>query len=141
MRKRTNKFNAKKVMHKGIKFDSQMEADFYDHLEALKESGEIKDFTLQPKFQLQPPFTAHGVKYVQIYYKADFMVYYEDRPPEVIDVKGHETADFKIKAKMFRYQYPHKLILVTKAPKYMGVPWVTLEELKEVRKKRKEEKG
>ena len=127
-------------MHKGIRFDSQMEADFYDHLEALKESGEIKDFTLQPRFQLQPPFTAYGVDYAQIYYKADFMVYYSDGRIEVIDVKGFETADFKIKAKLYRYQYPHKLVLVTEAPLYMGKKWTTLEELKEARKQRKKDK-
>lgn len=140
--KRASKYNAKKVEVDGIKFDSKAESEFYLHLKELKESGEITDFMLQPKYELQPAFEKRGVKFRAIMYVADFLVYHTDGSEQVIDIKGMETADFKLKKKMFEYKFPQKLSLICKAPKYMAPrQWVELDELKEIRKKRKKEKG
>ena len=125
------KYNNKKVIHKGIKFDSQMEADYYDYL--LKKHRE-QDIQIQPKFILQEGFTDNqGKKILPITYKADFMI-----NDFVYDVKGKETIEFKIKKKMFKKNYLQKeLVLITKAPLYLGVEWCTLEELLSARKARK----
>lgn len=36
----------------GIKFDSAKEADYYCELKMLKMVGVVKDFVLQPKYEL-----------------------------------------------------------------------------------------
>lgn len=140
MAKRKNKYNAKKTVVDGIEFDSKDESLYYLHLKEKKELGEIKDFDLQPEFELQPAFRKKGKKWLPIKYKADFLVFHHDGSIDVIDVKGFETADFKLKKKMFEYKYEHSLTLMCKAPKYLAPrEWIELEELKEIRKQRKKQ--
>jgi hypothetical protein len=138
-KKRANKYNANKVIVDGIKFDSEAEAKFYSYLMELHLTGEVKDFDLQPEYELQPKFVnKRGKNILPIKYKADFLIHYHDKPSEVIDVKGMETADFKLKKKIFEYKYDQSLILVCEAPQYLAPQkFIELEELKELRKKRK----
>ncbi|MCC0650730.1 DUF1064 domain-containing protein, partial [Clostridioides sp. ZZV15-6598] len=56
-----SKYNNKKTMIDGIKFDSKDEAEYYLYLKDKKAKGEIKDFGLQQKFELQPKFKKFGV--------------------------------------------------------------------------------
>lgn len=72
----------------------------------MQKCGAVLKLELQPKFELVPPFTKDGQKYRAIHYIADFDVTYSDGTREIIDVKGFQTAVFKIKARMFDYQYP-----------------------------------
>lgn len=120
-----------KIKHKitevdGIKFHSKMESEFYEYLKNEKAIGNVKSFTLQPTFILQDKFiivdgktipgtdpdfekikrktkskTISAIKYI-----SDFDIIYKDGRREIIDVKGQETADFKIKKKMFHFRYP-----------------------------------
>lgn len=139
MAKRKNKYNAQKTVVDGIKFDSKDESDYYLHLKELKKKGKIQDFELQPKYELLPKFVNQkGKTILPINYKADFLVTHTNGATEVIDVKGFETADFKLKKKLFEYKYDQSLILVCKAPKYLAPrTWIELDELKEIRKERK----
>jgi hypothetical protein len=139
IRKRKSKYNAKKAVIDDIKFDSEAEAKYYTHLKELKKEGQIKDFETQPEYELQPKFTnKKGKSILPIKYKADFLLIHNDGTQETIDVKGMETADFKIKKKLFEYKYDQSLTLVCEAPKYLlPQEWILLEELKELRKKRK----
>jgi hypothetical protein len=50
--KRTNKYNNKKTVVDGVKFDSKKEANFYQNLKLLQTAGEVKEFELQPVFVL-----------------------------------------------------------------------------------------
>ena len=68
--------------------------------------------TLQPKYLLQEPFTKKGKKYRAIHYIADFE-YILDGEMVVQDVKGMKTDVFKIKHKMFEYNYPELTLLIT----------------------------
>lgn len=103
-----SKYKAEKVIYDGIVFDSKMERDFYIN---LKEAG-VK-FERQPLFLLQEKFAKGDKKYQDITYKADFRV-----GNTVYDVKGKETADFKLKKKMFLYKYKElDLICVRPCPK------------------------
>jgi Protein of unknown function (DUF1064) len=138
MRKKGNKFNAKKVTVDGIKFDSEMEAKYYAHLMKLKGEGQIKDFETQPPFILQDSFRLRGELVRQIKYVADFRVFENDGSSHIVDVKGMETADFKIKAKLYKKKFPEPLKLVTFSKIDGG--WIELEDLKKARKKRKEQK-
>ena len=100
-----NKYNNKKTIVDGIKFDSEMESHYYIYLKQLKEIGEVVDFILQPTYLLQEGFNLNGKRIRPITYKADFKVVYKDGHEEVIDVKGKITEEFKIKRKMLLYKY------------------------------------
>lgn len=104
-KKSTGKMRAIKKEIDGIKFDSTMEADYYEYLKAEKEAGRIKEFSLQPKFPLQEAFKKYGRTIRAMMYIADFKVKYADGTELIIDVKGRETADFKLKRKLFDYKY------------------------------------
>lgn len=126
-----NKYKAKKVIFKGIKFDSEMEANYYMHL--LTKYRE-QDIEIQPKFTLIPSFRDNKNQLIRaITYTADFRV-----GKEVIDIKGMSTQQGEMRIKMFKRFYPdYELKVLTKAPKYTGLEWIELKELKKIRKERK----
>ncbi|MCK1987139.1 DUF1064 domain-containing protein [Lysinibacillus fusiformis] len=139
VKEKRNKYNNKKVEHDGIKFDSKMERDYYDHLIDLQNKGIISEFIMQKNYVIFDGYTKNDSKVRPIIYRADFEVHYPDGRIEVIDIKGQPTKDFNIKKKLFEYRYPFELILLT----YSNIDggWITHEDLKEARKKRKIEKG
>lgn len=130
------KYGAKKVIEDDIRFDSKMERDYYLYLKQQRSLGKIKGFELQPSFELQSKFEKEGKKYRAITYKADFKVIHNDDSVEIIDVKGFETALGTLKLKMFHYNYPYNLKLITYSKIDNG--WIELEDLKKARKVRKE---
>ena len=103
---RRRKYGNKKPTINGITFDSMAEARYYRDLRLKKAAGYIKDFELQPRFELQPTFKKNGVTHRSIVYVPDFKIYMNDGSVRIVDVKGHETAEFKIKHKLFEYKYP-----------------------------------
>lgn len=110
---RKNKYNNQKTIVDGIEFDSKKEADYYIHLKLLKRAGEIKDFGLQPRFELQEGFDKNGKRYRPITYYADFIITNNDGTTEIIDVKSSKTFKtqvYRIKKKMFEYKYPELTI-------------------------------
>jgi len=102
---RNNKYNNKKPLVDGIRFDSKKEAKFYKDLKLKMAAGEIKEFELQPKFILlekeKDRVTGRGIKYI-----ADFKITYSDGSVEVVDVKGHKTQVYKLKKKLLLAKYP-----------------------------------
>lgn len=112
--KKKSKYNNRKTVVDGITFDSKKEADYYCVLKLLKQAGEIRDFGLQPRYELQPAFEKNGMKYRPITYIADFVIVNNDGTAEVVDVKGVETQVFKIKKKMFEYHYPDLELKIVK---------------------------
>lgn len=108
-----NKYNARKAQVDGITFDSIKEADRYRDLKFLEMIGEIRNLKIQPSFELQEGFRDKSGKYHRpITYRADFQ-YMLDGQITVEDVKGHETAVFKIKKKMFLKNFPEYDLLLT----------------------------
>lgn len=104
-----SKYHNKKVVYDGIKFDSIKEKNYYVALKMLEKAGIIKELELQKKFELQPSFVDNdGKKQRAITYIADFF-YYETvlKVYIAVDVKGFRTDVYKIKKKMFMYQYPN----------------------------------
>lgn len=75
-------------------------------LKLSKRAGIIKDFTLQPEFVLLESFKKFGETVRGIKYRADFKIIHKDGSVEIIDVKGFQTKDFKLKQKLFDSQYP-----------------------------------
>ena len=102
-----NKYGAKKTVIDNITFASKKEAWKYSELKLLKMAGEIKEFTLQPKFILEEAFKDNtGKKHQAITYIADFKVTLNDDRVQVIDTKGMRTEVYKIKKKLFLKKYP-----------------------------------
>lgn len=113
-RYKSSKYKAKKTVIDGIVFDSKLEAEYYVYLKTLKKLGKIQGFDRQMKYELIPSYkqkdtnkTVRGVSYI-----VDFVVYYNDNTVAFIDTKGYETADFKIKKKLFETKYQVRLLLV-----------------------------
>jgi hypothetical protein len=134
------KYNAKKTIVQGIKFDSQMEADYFLYLLEQLDKGEVLAFVLQPKFEIHPAFEKRGIKFRKIEYNADFGIITLNGENIIIDVKGTETAAFKLKSKMFERKFPQELKLVTRAPKKFGGGWIEVKNLKQLRKQEKKNK-
>ena len=99
-----HKFSAKKTESDGIKFDSKLEAKYYEHLKLLKRAGEVLFFLRQVPFHL-----VGG-----IVYRADFQVFYSDGYIEFVDVKGMETPEFIAKKKQVEATYPVEIKIVKK---------------------------
>ena len=107
----TSKKGKAKRTYEGIVFDSELELKIYvKYLLPLKDSGVVKNITLQPKFELQPKFTKNDKRVLPINYVADFEIEYSDGRVEIWDAKGMPTPDAKIKRKMFDYVYPDKVL-------------------------------
>ncbi|MTI95198.1 MAG: DUF1064 domain-containing protein [Firmicutes bacterium] len=110
-----NKYSNKKTEVDGIIFDSKAEARYYSELKLRKQYGHIKDFRCQPKFELMPAFEKQEKKYKAMTYIADFEIEHNDGTCEVVDVKGMETAVFKLKQKLFNHKYRHIKLTIHKA--------------------------
>lgn len=105
---RFNKYNVAPVEQRtveGIVFASKLEANRYAQLKLLWSAGKIENLRLQPEFELQKKFNYRGKNIPAIKYVADFE-YIENGKRIIEEVKGIETAVFKLKMRMFKYKYP-----------------------------------
>lgn len=93
-----NKYGAKRTLVDGILFDSKAEASYYSMLKMREKAGEVS------AVELQRPFSLLGPKGELICtYKADFCFWdHKADKFRVVDVKGVETAVFKLKRKMMK---------------------------------------
>ena len=97
------KYNNKKVVINGMKFDSRREASRYIELKLLMQAGIITDLQTQVKFELIPS-QKKDKKTIErpITYIADF-VYKENGEVVVEDTKGFCTKDYIIKRKLMLF--------------------------------------
>ena len=118
-----------------ITFDSLMEAKYYIYLQEKKKTGVIQSFERQVTYELQPKFKKNGKSYRPITYIADFVVTYDDAT-YVIDTKGKETTEFKLKKKLFEYKFPElHLSIIQYYPETDS--WLELDEIKKLARKSK----
>ena len=102
-----NKFRNKRTIVDGIEFDSKAEAARYSELKLMAQAGVISNLRVHPTYELQAAFKdGAGGKHRAISYEGDFG-YIEDGRAVVEDVKGHRTAVFLLKEKLFRYTHPY----------------------------------
>lgn len=107
-----SKYKNKKIIIDGIKFDSQKEGYRYLYLKRLQEIDTITELELQKAFKLQPKYINNNGEHIRaIKYIADFF-YYDKKTKKYIveDVKGIKTEVYKLKKKIFEYQYPNLTI-------------------------------
>ena len=97
-----HKFYAKPTNVDGIRFDSKKEATYFGQLKLRQKAGEVVMFLRQVPFHLPG-----GVRYV-----VDFQEFHADGSVHFIDVKGMQTADFKMKKKMVEDLYPVEIEII-----------------------------
>lgn len=107
MTNRPHKYRAVPTMLDGIRFASKAEAARYAELRLLEKAGEIKELTLQPRYELLA-WPSHGerTRTVVGHYVADFR--YRQGPRGILvieDVKGMRTALYRWKKRHFEAQY------------------------------------
>jgi len=111
---RRNKHGNRRTEYDGHIFDSLMEMRRYQELRLLQAAGHIQGLVLQPKFCLLSGYRRKSGDWVRpIHYIADFQ-YLDCELGEIVveDVKGYETAVFKLKRKMFEQKFGYELRLV-----------------------------
>lgn len=102
----SNKYNAKKQVYKGLKFDSKKEFHRYLVLEKMFNANIIYDLELHPVF----PLMVNGIKIGR--YTADFR--YKTKEGEIIveDVKAKitKTRDYMLRKKIVATYDPPVII-------------------------------
>lgn len=101
MEKIRGKFNNKKIIINGEKFDSKKEAERYIELLLLQRAKIIKDLKRQVPYVLIPTQRDENGKVIEkeCKYYADF-VYTKNGKTIVEDAKGMRTQEYKIKRKL-----------------------------------------
>jgi hypothetical protein len=128
------KYHNKKTEVNGIEFDSKAEADYYVYAMQLQAAGHITRLDLQPRFELMRAFTDNELRrHRAIVYVADFYIEYKDGRRLVIDVKGVQTAEFKLKRKLYAYRatiemWPELAVIAFDAK----FGWIDSDELKKM---------
>lgn len=97
-----HKFRAKPQDADGRRFPSKKEERYYQELKLRERAGEVVFHLWQVPFHLPG-----GVKYV-----VDFVEFYADGTVHFVDVKGHQTEQFKTKKRMVESLYPVEIEVV-----------------------------
>jgi hypothetical protein len=126
MSKKKSKYGSTMTTVDGVKFRSKKESEYYKQLVFLKKIGEVKDFTLQPRF----PYEIHylrpkdhyplillddgyaGVLVKKGSYISDFKITYRDGRVEYVDTKGFLTPKFKRDKQIVEALYGIKIKVV-----------------------------
>jgi len=94
-----NKYGAKRTIgNDGFKYDSKFEAGVADELLLRKKAKDIKDYDRQFKVEIWC-YRENGLKAFKVSHKVDFRVHNNDGSYELIEAKGVETADYKMRRK------------------------------------------
>ena len=84
----------------GRTFDSQAECRYAAMLEQRKRVGDIRQYWCQQEI----PLTINGVRVAKMV--CDFKLLHQDDSLEYCEVKGFETAVYRLKLKILRALYP-----------------------------------
>lgn len=99
-----HKYKAVKTVADGIRFDSKIEARYYEQLKLRQRAGEVVFFLRQVPLHLPG-----SVRYV-----VDFQEFHSDGSVHFVDVKGMETTEFKTKKRIVESIYPITIEVVKK---------------------------
>jgi Protein of unknown function (DUF1064). len=103
----------------GIRFDSKMEGEYYQELLWLIKDGTLTKVECHPSFVLQDK--------PKITYIADFKLTFANGEQTIVDIKGVETAAFRLKKKLFAAKYPDLSLQILGR---MRGEWLPVEEIK-----------
>lgn len=89
------KYRNEPVVVDGIRFDSKLEARYYEQLKLRRAAGEVAWFIRQPRFDLPGG----------VVYRADFLAVLAAGGVEVVDTKGQDTRESINKRKQAKHLY------------------------------------
>lgn len=113
--KRRSKYGNRRVSHDGYTFDSKAERKRYDQLRLLQMAREITGLIVHPRYTILDKFTdVHGLSHREVKYIGDFEYVTSEGERICEDVKGVETAIFKLKRKLFCFRYPETRLVIVK---------------------------
>jgi len=103
-----SKYGNETKIYNGRLYHSKREADYAAELDLLKRAGEIKEWT--PQFKLSMDVRDHHI----CNYFIDFHVIDKSGEERIVEVKGHQTTEWKIKWKLCQALYgeKYKMVLV-----------------------------
>lgn len=130
--KTCGRFKVYKPVVDNITFDSGMEAKYYVYLLEKIQAGIVDNFSRQQEFLLQPSFKIGDKRRAAIKYIADFVITYTNGDVIIVDVKGRETPDFKIKKKLFEYKFRMPLYCV----QFYQSQWMRLDDIKKLKRRK-----
>lgn len=93
-----NKYGAKRTEFNGYKYDSKFEASVAQELELRKKAGDILDYEQQFKVEIWC-YRENGLPAFKVSHKVDFRVHLTDGSYELLEAKGVETTDYKMRRK------------------------------------------
>lgn len=100
-----NKYGNKKTTAYGYSFDSKAEADYYPLAVAYAKEHNYQ-LRLQYKLLILPTLSINHWAIRKTHYIADYaFLDTEGNITRLVDVKGLETSDFRLKAKMIAKEY------------------------------------
>lgn len=91
-----NKYGAKRTEFNGYHYDSKFEASVAEELELRKKAGDIKDYDRQFKVEMWA-HRADGTRGFKVSHKVDFRIHHNDGSYELLEAKGIETADYRMR--------------------------------------------
>lgn len=91
-----NKFRAIKTIFNGFKYASKFEATVAYHLEIKKKSSLILGYDNQFKVEMWA-YDRNGNKALKLTHRVDFRVHNLDGSFTLLEAKGVETADYKMR--------------------------------------------
>lgn len=92
-----NKYGAKKTVAKdGLRRDSKYEAGVADELFLRKQAGDILDYDSQYKLEMWA-YRSDGTPAFKVSHKVDFRVHLKDGSFELLEAKGVQTADWRMR--------------------------------------------
>lgn len=91
-----NKYGAIKTEYGGYKYDSKFEASVARDLDIRLRAGEIKEWERQFKLEMWA-YDCHGKRAMKTSHKVDFRVHELDGSFTLLEAKGVETADYKMR--------------------------------------------
>lgn len=112
---RRGKYGAQRTVYNGVEYASKSEACYAVYLDRLKQAGKVQGWTGQARV----PLIVDGTKVCVMV--PDFLVTHKNGKCEYVEVKGMETAVYKIKAKLFRALYPDAWYTVVPAKKALAL--------------------
>ena len=95
------KYHATRTWMDGVAFDSRKEADFCAGLKLLARAGEIDGYLYHGAILLTDGREGDAA----VRYIPDFVIIRDGRA-EIVDTKGFETPEFRLKMKLLRERYP-----------------------------------
>lgn len=99
-----SKYHNKKIDTEDGKFDSKYEYQKWCELKLLDKAGIISGLCRQVPIKLIPSMKLKDMTIRETTYIADFM-YKQDGVVYIVDTKGFETPEYKIKKKLLIYKY------------------------------------